>query len=126
MTLLVSHHELSWNLIHNQNYCAQINNNMVTALKNHRLNCQNNVNYYHIAGFVDFFIKKTKCFYFALQQKHLLAAMLSLIQVSHFRLTINHFLRIRIGWRKRTAKQYFRILVLDTLYTSKIIKILSV
>lgn len=83
MTLLASHHELSWNLIHDQDYCAQINNNMITALKNHRLNCQNNVNYYHIAGF-RFLIKKTKCFYFALQQKHLLAAlrvMLSLIQL---------------------------------------------
>lgn len=62
MIQLVSHHEMSeWNLIHDQHYCAQIYNNIITALKNYRLNCQNNVNYYHISGF-GFFIRKKKDF----------------------------------------------------------------
>lgn len=59
----LSLHSVSWNLIHDQDYCAQINNNMITALKNHRLKCQNNVHYYHIAG-IGFLYKKDKMFLF--------------------------------------------------------------
>jgi len=59
---------------------------MIAVLKNYRLNCQDNVDWYCIADF-DFLYKEVKMFLFCIpEQKHSLAAlrvMLSLIQLGY-------------------------------------------